>query len=63
MGWRKRENKAQEFQDSFPKAESTEILSTFDKTIETGCIAYSNRNSHITEFGGNEKNNRVCAKS
>lgn len=32
MGWRKRESKAQKFQDSFPKAQSTEILSTFEET-------------------------------
>lgn len=32
MGWTKQSNKAKEFQDSFPKIDSTEILSTSDGT-------------------------------
>lgn len=32
--------------------------------LEMECIVYSNRNSHITEFGRrNEKHDRVCTKS
>lgn len=60
MGWRKRRSKAQVFQDSFPKTESTEILTTF---VGNG-VSESKRNSLITEPGRrNEKLERVCTKS
>lgn len=58
MGWGKRESKAPEFQDSFPKIESTEKLTTFDGN---GVLK---RNRHISEFGRrNEKHEKVCTNS
>lgn len=66
MGWRKRGSKAQVFQDSFPKTESTEILTTFvgNGVSERGIALSLNLEGEMRSLKGCVLNlNYDCRKS